>query len=146
MGAEAVKTMLAMPRGSLAPVNFRSRVLKLARRAPARERVAQAMELVKQEPKAVGVTEWTFAKETVMLDHLIRREPVADVEVQAIQVGPAVFVVADDAEGCARAVGRGDHAAKLIGDQPAPIGGAGALVPRDEIVEVQGKGLARLVS
>ena len=92
VGAEAAKTMLAMARGSLAPVDFRSRVLKLERRVPAPERVAKAMELVKQEPAKVGVTEWTFAKETVMLDHLIRREPVADVEVQAIQVGPAVFV------------------------------------------------------
>lgn len=92
VGAESVKTMLGMARGSLAPVDFRSRVLRIPRRVPSPERVAKAMELVKQEPKAVGVTEWTFAKETVMLDHLIRREPVADVEVQAIQVGPAVFV------------------------------------------------------
>jgi hypothetical protein len=92
VGAEAVKAMLAMPRGSLTPVDFRSRVLKLPRRVPALDRVAKAMEMVRQDPKTVGVTDWTFAKETVMLDHLIRREPVADVEVQAIQVGPAVFV------------------------------------------------------
>ena len=92
VGAESVKTMLSMARGSLAPVDFRSRLLKLPRRVPAPDRVAAAMELVKQEPQKVGVTEWTFAKETVMLDHLIKREPIADVEVQAIQVGPAVFV------------------------------------------------------
>jgi hypothetical protein len=67
-------------------------VLKVARRIPAPERVTQAAELVKLDPQKAGVTEWTFAKETVMLDYLVRREPVADVEVQAVQVGPAVFV------------------------------------------------------
>src|SRR5205823_13237059 len=36
--------------------------------------------------------EWTFAKETVLLDALIAREPFADAEVQAVQVGPAVFI------------------------------------------------------
>ncbi len=92
VGAEAAKAMFSMARGTLAPIEYRSRILKIARRAPAPDRVAKAFELVKQEPKSVGVTEWTFAKETVMLDDLIRREPVADVEVQAIQIGPAVFV------------------------------------------------------
>lgn len=92
VGAEAVKTMLAMPRGSLAPVDYRAEVLRIPRRKPAPDKVAKAFELVKQDPQKVGVTEWTFAKETVMLDYLIQREPVADAEVQAIQVGPAVFV------------------------------------------------------
>ena len=46
------------------------------------------------QPK-VDPTEWTFAKETVLLDALIERSPSAEVEVQAVQVGPAVFV--DDA-------------------------------------------------
>ena len=89
VGAEAAKTMFSMARGSLAPVDFRSRVLALPRRVPSPERVAKAMERIKQEPQN---TEWIFSKETLMLDHLIKREPVADVEVQAIQVGPAVFV------------------------------------------------------
>jgi hypothetical protein len=48
--------------------------------------------MVRRDPKDVDVTDWTFAKETVMLDHLLKREPIADVEVQVIQIGPAVVV------------------------------------------------------
>jgi hypothetical protein len=50
------------------------------------------MELVKKDPKTVDATDWTFAKETVVLDARIAREPVAPVEVQAVQVGPAVLL------------------------------------------------------
>lgn len=92
VGAESIRTLLSMPRGSLAPVDYRSKVLRIARRKPSPEKVRASMELVRRDPKEVGATEWIFAKETVMLDYLIQREPVADAEVQAIQVGPAVVV------------------------------------------------------
>jgi neutral ceramidase len=59
---------------------------------PSPERVKQALELVKQDPKKVGATEWTFAKETVLLDAKLQKEPTAEAEVQAVQVGPAVFL------------------------------------------------------
>jgi hypothetical protein len=48
--------------------------------------------MVGKDPAEVGVTEWTFAKEIVLLDALIAREPQAEAEVQAVQVGPAVFI------------------------------------------------------
>ncbi|HUQ90749.1 MAG TPA: hypothetical protein VM120_03640 [Bryobacteraceae bacterium] len=92
VGAETIRVLLSMPRGALTPVDAAVTVLKIPRRKPAPEKVRLATEMVAKEPAAVGVTEWTFAKETVMLDYLIRREPVADVEVQTIQIGPAVFV------------------------------------------------------
>ncbi len=92
VGAEAVKTMLLMKRGALTPVDYRVKTLRIARRKPSPESVRAALALTHQDPKQAGATEWIFAKETVMLNDLIRREPVADVEVQAIQVGPAVFV------------------------------------------------------
>ncbi len=92
VGAEAIRVLLSMPRGALTPVDAAVTVLKIPRRKPSAERLRQARDLVTKDPNTVGVTEWTFAKETVMLDYLIQREPVAEVEVQAIQVGPAVFV------------------------------------------------------
>src|SRR5262249_26580149 len=64
----------------------------IKRRAPGPERVQHCYELVAKDPKEAGVTEWTFAKEIVLLDALLAREPVTEVEVQALQVGPAVFL------------------------------------------------------
>jgi hypothetical protein len=92
VGAEAVKVLLSMERGPLAPVDARSKLLRIARRVPRPDRVRQCLELVKKEPKEVGATEWAFAKEIVLLDALLAHSPRAEVEVQAIQVGAAVFL------------------------------------------------------
>jgi hypothetical protein len=94
VGAEALKVLLGMEQesGSLVPLSAERRVLKIKRRPPSREHVAHALELVKKDPKTVDMTQWLFAKETVILDARITKEPVADVEVQAVQVGPAVFL------------------------------------------------------
>ena len=61
-----------------------------AGRAPSR--CKKALELVQQPVEKVGHTDWTFAKETVLLDAKLAKQPAAQVEVQAIQVGPAVFL------------------------------------------------------
>ena len=94
VGAEALKVLLAMEQaaGSLMPVAYETRTLQIPRRKPRPERLARARELVSQDPQKVDATEWTFAKEIVLLDARIAREPIADVEVQAVQIGPAVFV------------------------------------------------------
>jgi hypothetical protein len=91
IGAEAVKVLLTMARGPMGPVDFRREVLRIKRRVPSPEHVKKALELVQSSGK-VDPTEWTFAKETVLLDAKLAKEPVAPVEVQAIQVGPAVFI------------------------------------------------------
>ena len=80
--------------GALAPTAAKSTLLNIKRRVPRPERVAKAMELVQKAPNAPGVdgTEWTFAKEIVVLDAIIKKEPVREFEVQALQVGPAVFL------------------------------------------------------
>ncbi len=91
VGAEAVRALLlAEPGGDLA-LNSAQKLLKIPRRKPAPERLKKALALVQKDPKIVGATDWTFAKETVMLDAILAREPVAEVEVQAVQIGPAVF-------------------------------------------------------
>jgi hypothetical protein len=94
VGAEAVKTLLAVEQtaGPLAPVAAQNQVLKIKRRVPKPERVAHALEIVQQDPSKSDPTEWTFAKEIVVLDARIKKEPIADVEVQAVQVGPVVLL------------------------------------------------------
>ena len=94
VGAEALKTLVAVEQaaGALTPVAAQSQVLKIKRRVPKPERVARALELVQQDPAKVDATEWTFAKEIVVLDARIKKEPIVDVEVQAVQVGPVVLL------------------------------------------------------
>jgi len=92
VGAEALKALLTMEPGLLTPVAARSRIWDIPRRAPSAERVQACLELVQKDKVKVDATEWTFAKEIVVLDAMIRKEPAVEVEVQAVQVGPAVFV------------------------------------------------------
>lgn len=97
VGAEAVKVILMMPKTGDAVVDSRQTLLKPKRRVPSPEHVKESLAIVSQPKPKGDTTDWLFAKETVMLDHLVKKEPRADVEVQAIQVGPAVFV-SDPAE------------------------------------------------
>ncbi len=92
VGAEAVKVLLASHGGSLGPVAAHSETIRLARRKPDSQRVRDSLQIAKKDPPAVGPTEWTFAKEIVLLDALVQKAPELDVEIQAIQVGPAVFL------------------------------------------------------
>jgi hypothetical protein len=92
VGAEALKVLLTMESGSLTPVAAVSRAWEIPRRAPSPDRVRKSLELVQQDRRGIDATTWTFAKETVLLDALIKKSPKVEVEVQAVQVGPAVFV------------------------------------------------------
>src|SRR5262249_7825273 len=92
VGAEALKVLLTMEPGILTPVAARTRVWEVPRRGPSAHRVQTALAIVQGDRKAVDETTWTFAKETVVLDALLKKSPTAEVEVQAVQVGPAVFV------------------------------------------------------
>jgi hypothetical protein len=78
--------------GPLLPLAAASKRLTIPRRPPSRERVAQALEIVKQDPKKTDHTAWTFAKETVILDAKVAREPAVTFEVQALQVGPVALL------------------------------------------------------
>jgi len=92
VGAEAVKVLATVHRGTLAPLDAKTEVLHVKRRVPKPERVKKCLELVGQSPEKVSDTEWTFAKEIVLLDALLAKEPTRDVEVQAIQIGPVVVL------------------------------------------------------
>jgi len=76
----------------MGPVDVKWEILEIKRRAPSPAHVKKALELVQQPIGKVDATEWTFAKEIVLLDAKLTKEPVAPVEVQAVQVGPVVFV------------------------------------------------------
>jgi neutral ceramidase len=91
VGAEAVKVLLTVEPGVVAPVIAKMTMLDLGRRIPRSERVKECLEIVGREP-GKDPTEWTFAKEIVLLDALLQKRPREQVEVQAIQIGPAVFV------------------------------------------------------
>jgi neutral ceramidase len=93
VGAEAVKVLLGMSqtRTNEVPLNANTKELTIARRVPAPERVAAALELAAQDAKTAG-PDWVWAKETVLLDALIAKEPKITAEVQAIQIGPVVCV------------------------------------------------------
>ncbi|PYV44285.1 MAG: hypothetical protein DMG06_07125 [Acidobacteria bacterium] len=92
VGAEAVKVLLGLEPGSLVPIAAASTILRMERRVPSPQRVERCLELVQKDPKSVDASEWTFAKEIVLLDALLARHPTVEAEVQAVQIGPAVFV------------------------------------------------------
>ena len=92
IGAETVKVLLSIARGPLGPVDVKRKILAIKRRVPSPERLKKALELVQQPVEKVGPTDWAFAKEIVLVDARLAKEPVAPVEVQAIQVGPAAFL------------------------------------------------------
>jgi hypothetical protein len=95
VGAAAATALLGLEPSAapLIPLAARSKTLEIPRRAPQPARLSRALTLVQSGPEVkVDPTEWTFAKELVLLDARLKREPVAPVEVQAIQVGPAVFL------------------------------------------------------
>ncbi len=95
VGAEAVKVLVdqGTTLTSEAEVVSKTTVLEIPRRKPSPERLARCRELVKEKPtEAAALNDWIWAKEIVLLQAMIDREPVRKVEVQAVQVGPAVFV------------------------------------------------------
>ncbi|MGH9630859.1 MAG: hypothetical protein ACRD7E_21315, partial [Bryobacteraceae bacterium] len=94
VGAEVVKVLLKAHAGPAGPAAAASQVVRMDRRLPSRAKVEQALSMVVKTPKETGMTDWIFAKETVMLDALASKWPQLEVEIQAIQVGPAVMVSA----------------------------------------------------
>lgn len=93
VGAEAFKTLLLIKQsaGSDLPIDVLQKTFEISRRVPSVEKVKHALELVKLGPEKAGEVEWTFAKEILILDAILKIHPRAEVEVQAIQIGPILF-------------------------------------------------------
>lgn len=92
VGGEAVKVLVNAAAGDETHLDARSKVWKIKRRVPSAEHVRKSYELAQKDPKQVDMTDWVMAKEIVLLDALLAKEPAVEVEVQAMQVGPAVFL------------------------------------------------------
>ena len=92
VGAEAVKTLLDAPVGELHPVASKSMLLRIPRRRPTPAQINRAQEIVTHRNGAENPAERVFAREVVLLDALLAKEQEAAIEVQAIQIGPAVFL------------------------------------------------------
>ncbi len=95
VGAEAVKVLVSAERGALAPVRSISQTLTLPRRLPSPEKRGRAVKTVERllgDPGASRTPEFIWAKERVLLDYSLQFERAKAVELQAIQLGPAVFL------------------------------------------------------
>ena len=93
VGAEVIKAVVSMPRSGSATVDAKQKVMQVARRVPSAERLDAARALVGDGSGSKGdPTDYTFAKELLMLEHLIKVSPQVEHEVQALQVGATVFV------------------------------------------------------
>lgn len=92
VGAEAVKVLLSMPRATEAKLDTRQKVLSIPRRKPSPARVQRSLEIIQAGRPKGDTTDYLFAKEILMLDHLCQVTPQVDCEVQVVQVGPAAFV------------------------------------------------------
>ncbi|MDX2039393.1 MAG: hypothetical protein SFX72_22295 [Isosphaeraceae bacterium] len=92
VGAEALEVLISMEPGKLSPMNASRHVWTIPRRRPSAATLEKSRKLIAEDRAKVDSTDWTFAKETLILESLLEKEPAATVEVQAVQVGPAVFV------------------------------------------------------
>lgn len=92
IGAEALKVLAVSIPGELTPINADNKIIKISRRKPSQKHVKESLKIVKKNPKDESTAEWRFAKEIIILDYLVKKEPKIDVEVQAIQIGPVVFI------------------------------------------------------
>ena len=92
VGAEAVKVLLGMDRGTDCPLDARQQILSIPRRRIHPLHLEVAKSQAKLSPSEMDPTDWTFAKETVMLDALSQVSPLVDVEIQVVQIGPLAIV------------------------------------------------------
>ncbi len=93
VGAAACSVMLKMGSTKKLTLDFKQKILNIPRRKPTPEKVGQARKIAGNLKQiTLNPTLWQFSKETVLLDALIQKNPIREVEIQAIQIGPTVFL------------------------------------------------------
>jgi neutral ceramidase len=92
LGAEAIKQLLLMGATSQMTLASDSREVSIPRRIPSPSRIAAAELIVKDPKQPKNTAGWIFAKETLLAASLAKHAPESQVEVQVVQIGPAVLV------------------------------------------------------
>lgn len=90
VGAEALKVLSMAEPADLAPLASAQKILTIPCRTVSEERFQGAIEFWNSAAPE-GWDKW-WAREEILLHEKLKAEPVATCEVQAIQVGPVVFV------------------------------------------------------
>lgn len=95
VGAEAVKVLASAEKGDLSPIASVSQRLKIKHRVPSPEKLKKALATVQRmigDKSNWGQDEFVWAKERVLLDYILAREKTKETEIQALQLGPAIFL------------------------------------------------------
>lgn len=94
VGVEAVKVLLSMQPGDPMPITTASKLYAEGRRIPGAERIAASKATLANAAISRTSAEWVFAKEILLLDAQLAKSRSAQVEIQAVAIGPAVYVSA----------------------------------------------------
>ncbi len=97
VGAEAIKVLVSAERGEFHPVKVINKNIRISKRRPSPESVKKACATVdvflnKSDTPTLNNSEWVFAKERVILDYMVKIIPQNDTLLQAVQIGPAVYL------------------------------------------------------
>ena len=90
VGAEALKVLCMAEPDDLLPVAARRELLKISTREVTEERFQRELATVKSSTPEDH--NWLFAREAVLLHEANKVEPEVTCEVQAVQIGPVVFL------------------------------------------------------
>ncbi|MEM2885307.1 MAG: hypothetical protein QXF24_04375 [Thermoproteota archaeon] len=90
VGAEVLKVIADAEPGELRPLGAAQEIINLETRKVPPDRLRSAHELIESDPKADY--RWYFARDAILLNERNRFEPSVPCEIQAIQIGPVVFV------------------------------------------------------
>ncbi|MGQ9515361.1 MAG: hypothetical protein ACUVTL_10020 [Thermoproteota archaeon] len=90
VGAEALKVIAEAEPGDLEPIDVAQTIIDIETRKVPKERLKRAYDLVRSNIESDY--RWYFARDIILLNERNRFEPSVQCEIQAIQIGPVVFV------------------------------------------------------
>lgn len=88
ISAEAIKLLMTSARGAVSSLKVLSDTVAIPRRRPSAESLARSLKVVNQWKRDI---EFHLAKERLLLDYIIKSNPVQEVEISTVQIGPLVI-------------------------------------------------------